>query len=55
MRVLDTLAWFFEVPVGYHARSDEEGKKLTARDGIRVLRMLLRRRAQGGFGSRRPA
>ena len=32
----------FEVPVRYHARAHDEGKKLTSRDGLRVLRMLLR-------------
>jgi glycosyltransferase involved in cell wall biosynthesis len=32
----------FEVPVQYRARSTEEGKKLTARDGVRVLATLLR-------------
>jgi glycosyltransferase involved in cell wall biosynthesis len=32
----------FEVPVTYHARTTEEGKKLTAVDGVRVLRTLLR-------------
>jgi glycosyltransferase involved in cell wall biosynthesis len=32
----------FEVPVHYRARSTEEGKKLTARDGFRVLGTLLR-------------
>ena len=32
----------FEVPVQYHARTTEEGKKLTARDGFRVLATLLR-------------
>ncbi|MBV9816722.1 MAG: glycosyltransferase family 2 protein [Solirubrobacterales bacterium] len=32
----------FEVPVHYRARSNEEGKKLTARDGVRVLATLLR-------------
>ena len=32
----------FEVPVQYRARSTEEGKKLTARDGFRVLGTLLR-------------
>ena len=32
----------FEVPVQYQARGTEEGKKLTAADGLRVLRMLLR-------------
>jgi len=32
----------FEVPVHYRARSNEEGKKLTAADGFRVLGTLLR-------------
>jgi hypothetical protein len=32
----------FEVPVHYRARASEEGKKLTALDGLRVLAMLLR-------------
>jgi glycosyltransferase involved in cell wall biosynthesis len=32
----------FEVPVQYRARSTEEGKKLTAVDGFRVLATLLR-------------
>jgi hypothetical protein len=40
----------YEVPVSYRARLTEEGKKLTARDGFRVLAMLIRCRltpAQG--------
>src|SRR6195256_6299120 len=32
----------FEVPVHYRARSNEEGKKLTALDGFRVIATLLR-------------
>jgi glycosyltransferase involved in cell wall biosynthesis len=32
----------FEVPVHYRARSNEEGKKLTAFDGVRVVATLLR-------------
>ncbi|MGI8413342.1 MAG: glycosyltransferase family 2 protein [Solirubrobacteraceae bacterium] len=32
----------FEVPVHYRARSNEEGKKLTGRDGFRVIGTLLR-------------
>jgi glycosyltransferase involved in cell wall biosynthesis len=32
----------YEVPIVYKARSREEGKKLTALDGVRVLRTLLR-------------
>ena len=32
----------YEVPITYTARSRDEGKKLTAVDGLRVLRTLLR-------------
>ena len=32
----------FEVPVSYKARTTEEGKKLTAADGARVVRTLVR-------------
>jgi dolichol-phosphate hexosyltransferase len=32
----------YEVPVEYRARTREEGKKLTALDGLRVVRTLLR-------------
>jgi len=32
----------YEVPVHYRARSTDEGKKLTAIDGFRVIRTLLR-------------
>jgi glycosyltransferase involved in cell wall biosynthesis len=32
----------YEIPVTYRARSREEGKKLTAADGVRVLRTLVR-------------
>jgi glycosyltransferase involved in cell wall biosynthesis len=38
----------FEVPVHYRARSNEEGKKLTARDGFRVIATLMRCRLDGG-------
>jgi hypothetical protein len=49
----------FEVPVHYKARASSEGKKLTARDGLRVLRTLTRCRVSlppsslrsGGFPS----
>lgn len=34
----------YEVPVSYTARSREEGKKLTAMDGLRALGILLRYR-----------
>ena len=32
----------YEVPIVYRARSRDQGKKLTARDGLRVVRTLLR-------------
>jgi glycosyltransferase involved in cell wall biosynthesis len=32
----------YEIPVSYRARATDEGKKLTAKDGARVLRTLLR-------------
>jgi glycosyltransferase involved in cell wall biosynthesis len=32
----------YEIPITYRARSREEGKKLTARDGLRVLGTLMR-------------
>jgi glycosyltransferase involved in cell wall biosynthesis len=41
----------FEVPVHYRARATEEGKKLTARDGFRVIGTLLRCRLAGGTAS----
>jgi hypothetical protein len=37
----------YEVPIEYTARSREEGKKLTALDGFRVLRTLARCRLAG--------
>ena len=41
-RLLRRGVRIYEVPVVYRARSREEGKKLTAVDGLRVLRTLLR-------------
>ncbi len=41
-RLLQRGERIFEVPVHYRARSDEEGKKLTSTDGLRVLRTLVR-------------
>jgi glycosyltransferase involved in cell wall biosynthesis len=37
----------YELPVHYKARSTEEGKKLTAADGVRVLGTLVRCRLSG--------
>jgi glycosyltransferase involved in cell wall biosynthesis len=41
-RLLQRGQRIFEVPVHYAARSTDEGKKLTAVDGLRVLATLLR-------------
>jgi len=41
-RVLRARERIHEVPISYRARSRAAGKKLTARDGIRVLRTLVR-------------
>jgi glycosyltransferase involved in cell wall biosynthesis len=41
-RLLQRGERIFELPVQYKARATEEGKKLTAIDGVRVLRTLLR-------------
>jgi dolichol-phosphate hexosyltransferase len=43
----------FEVPVHYRARATDEGKKLTAVDGFRVLGTLLRCRFAGGGANHR--
>jgi glycosyltransferase involved in cell wall biosynthesis len=47
-RLLQRGERIFEVPVSYRARSDEEGKKLTALDGLRVIRTLIRCRFTPG-------
>ena len=41
-RLLGSGVRIYEVPVEYRARSREEGKKLTALDGLRVVRTLVR-------------
>jgi glycosyltransferase involved in cell wall biosynthesis len=41
-RLVQRRERIFEVPVHYRARATDEGKKLTATDGFRVLRTLLR-------------
>ena len=41
-RVLQSGERIYEVPIGYAARSRDEGKKLTAVDRVLVLRTLLR-------------
>ena len=46
-RLLNAGVRIYEVPITYQARSREAGKKLTAADGLRVLRTLLRTRLDG--------
>jgi glycosyltransferase involved in cell wall biosynthesis len=41
-RVLRAGERIYEVPIAYRARTRDEGKKLTALDGLRVLRTLVR-------------
>ncbi|MBA2793612.1 MAG: glycosyltransferase family 2 protein [Thermoleophilaceae bacterium] len=41
-RLLQAGERIYEVPVSYRARASDEGKKLTASDGLRVLRTLVR-------------
>ena len=41
-RVLQSGERIYELPISYRARSNEEGKKLTSRDGLRVVRTLVR-------------
>lgn len=41
-RLLRAGVRIYEVPVTYRARSRQEGKKLTARDGLRILWTLIR-------------
>jgi glycosyltransferase involved in cell wall biosynthesis len=46
-RLLRRKVRIFEIPVVYRARVREEGKKLTAIDGFRVVRTLIRCRLSG--------
>jgi dolichol-phosphate hexosyltransferase len=46
-RLLNAGVRVYEVPITYQARSREAGKKLTAVDGVRVLRTLVRTRFDG--------
>jgi glycosyltransferase involved in cell wall biosynthesis len=47
-RLLQRGERIFEIPVDYRARANEEGKKLTWIDGLRVLNTLVRCRLDGG-------
>jgi dolichol-phosphate hexosyltransferase len=41
-RLIQSGERIYELPVQYKARASEEGKKLTAADGLRVIRALVR-------------
>jgi hypothetical protein len=41
-RLLGRGARIYEVPITYRARAREEGKKIQARDGIRIMSTLFR-------------
>jgi dolichol-phosphate hexosyltransferase len=53
-RLIERGERIYEVPVSYRARSFEEGKKLTALDGLRVLATLLRCRLRPLRSTRAP-
>jgi dolichol-phosphate hexosyltransferase len=46
-RLIQAGVRIYEVPITYRARSRDAGKKLTAADGLRVLRTLVRTRIDG--------
>ncbi len=46
-RLLTAGHRIYEVPIAYRARGRDEGKKLTASDGVRVVGTLLRCRIRG--------
>ncbi|MDP9101688.1 MAG: glycosyltransferase family 2 protein [Actinomycetota bacterium] len=46
-KLLNTGVRPYEVPISYRARSREEGKKLTWRDGVEALWILTRERIRG--------
>lgn len=45
----------YEVPISYTARTREEGKKITAKDGFEALWILMKIRAKEGSRRRPPA
>jgi len=49
-RVLQRGERIYEVPISYRARRTEDGKKLTARDGVRVVGTLVRCRLTAPAG-----
>ena len=50
-RLLQRGERIFELPAHYKARGSDEGKKLTAVDGLRVLRTLVRCRLTPGWAA----
>jgi dolichol-phosphate hexosyltransferase len=44
----------YEVPISYHARSREDGKKITWRDGVQALWILLRERVRAAPTGKAP-
>jgi glycosyltransferase involved in cell wall biosynthesis len=54
-RVLALGYQIYEVPIRYRARTRQEGKKLTAADGLRSLAMLVRCRLRAGHVQPRPS
>ena len=48
VRLLQQGERIYELPAHYRARQHVEGKKLTSRDGFRVLKTLVRCRLDGG-------
>jgi glycosyltransferase involved in cell wall biosynthesis len=54
-RVLSLGYQVYEVPIRYRARTRQEGKKLTALDGLRSLVMLVRCRLRAGHVRERPS
>jgi glycosyltransferase involved in cell wall biosynthesis len=49
-RLAQRRARFTEVPVSFHGRTFEEGKKIRAFDAVRVMRELLRCKVSGAAG-----
>jgi len=52
-RVLASGYQIYEVPIRYRARTRQEGKKLTAADGLRSIAMLVKCRIEAGRVRRR--
>jgi glycosyltransferase involved in cell wall biosynthesis len=44
----------YELPIAYYGRSYAEGKKITWRDGLTAVRVLLRARVRSGRGHEQP-